>query len=106
MCYMVDRTINFDHFVSSQVICVLVSLNLLRSWSCWPIHSLPNNTDDPSSDSCIRHEILSRDEESPQWIASFVEKTQKLQIPDQLRDLLRLSCARVKGVWSIPNISV
>lgn len=28
MRYMVDRTINFDHFVSSQVICVLDSLNL------------------------------------------------------------------------------
>lgn len=34
--------------------------------------------------------LLSEDEEGPHWIAPFAEETQKLDIPDQLRDLLRL----------------
>lgn len=34
--------------------------------------------------------LLSEDEQGPQWIAPLAEETQKVQIPDQLSDLLRL----------------
>lgn len=63
---------------------------LKRLFPGWHIPT-PDQVEPPTLKSAVESAvILSEDEEGPTSIGSFAEETLKLNIPDQLRDLLSL----------------
>lgn len=63
---------------------------LRRLFPGWHIPA-PEQVGRPTLKSAVESAVLlSEDEEGPQWITPFAEETQRLEMPDQLRDLLRL----------------
>lgn len=63
---------------------------LKRLFPGWHIPSA-DQVERPTLKSAVESAVLlSEDEEGPQSILTFKEETQKIQMPDQLRDLLRL----------------
>lgn len=66
---------------------------LRRLFPGWHIPT-PEQVERPTLRSAVESAILlSEDDEGPQWIAPFEKETQKLKMPDQLRDLLRFMLA-------------
>lgn len=63
---------------------------LKRLFPEWHI-PIPDQVERPTLKSAVESAVLlSEDEEGPRSILSFKEESQKIQMPDQLRDVLRL----------------
>lgn len=63
---------------------------LRRLFPEWHIPT-PEQVQRPTLKSAVESAVLlSEDEDGPRWIAPFAEETEKFEMPDQLRDLLRL----------------
>lgn len=75
------------HPLINDAWCMAKPRRLLPGWHI----PTPEQVERPTLKSPVQSAVLlSEDEKGPRWIAPFAEETQKIKIPDQLRDLLRL----------------